>query len=76
MTTIRRDASGLAGHVVLVDAPAERFNLQSAFGALFPEAMRLRVGETWTGEVVSPSDMQPRGDLSYRLTNGALVARR
>ena len=75
MTTIARDASGRpAGHVVLVDSPAERFNLQSAFGGLFPEAMRLRVGEGWTGEVVSaPSDAQRPGDLSYRLSDGALV---
>jgi hypothetical protein len=75
MTTIQRDASGrAAGHVVLIDALGERFNLQSAFGALFPEAMRLRVGEGWTGEVVAESsEAQRRGDLSYRLVNGALV---
>ena len=74
MTTIARDASGrTAGHVVLVDSPAERFNLQSAFGGLFPEAMRLRVGEGWTGEVVTPSGAQQPGDLSYRLSDGALV---
>ena len=75
MTTISRDATGrTAGHVVIVDAPGERFNLQSAFGALFPEAMRLRVGEGWTGEVVStPSEAGRAGDLSYRLSNGGLV---
>jgi len=75
MTTISQDASGrTAGHVVIVDAPGERFNLQSAFGGLFPEAMRLRVGEEWTGEVVStPSEARRSGDLSYRLSNGALL---
>lgn len=75
MTTIAQDASGrTAGHVVIVDSPSERFNLQSAFGALFPEAMRLRVGEEWTGEVVEPpADALRPGDLSYRLSDGALV---
>jgi len=75
MTTISQDATGrTAGHVVIVDAPGERFNLQSAFGALFPEAMRLQVGEGWTGEVVStPSEAGRAGDLSYRLSNGGLV---
>ena len=75
MTTIARDAADrTAGHVVIVDAPGERFNLQSAFGGLFPEAMRLRVGEGWTGEVVpTPSEARQSGDLSYRLSTGALV---
>lgn len=75
MTMIQRGASGRAsGHVVVIDAPAERFNLQSAFGGLFPEAMRLRVGAEWTGEVVAaPAEAQRPGDLSYRLSNGRLV---
>jgi hypothetical protein len=75
MATLAQDASGrTAGHVVLVDSPAERFNLQSAFGGLFPEAMRFRVGEGWTGEVVgTASDAQRPGDLSYRLSDGTLV---
>jgi hypothetical protein len=74
MATIARDASGEpAGHVVLVDSPAERFNLQSSFGGLFPEAMRLKVGEGWTGEVVGTlSDAQRPGDLTYRLSAGTL----
>ena len=75
MTTIQRDASGRSpGHVVLIDAPAERFNLQSAFGALLPEAMRLRVGKGWSGEVVAAAtEAQQPADLSYRLADGILV---
>jgi hypothetical protein len=75
MTTIARDAATRpSGHVVLIDAPEERFNLASAFGALFPDALRLRVGNGWTGEVVgSVSDAQGRRDLTYRLSDGALT---
>jgi hypothetical protein len=75
MLSIQRDASGrTSGHVVLIDAPQERFNLQSAFGALLPEAMRFRAGEGWSGEVVAPgADAQRPGDLSYRLSDGVLV---
>ena len=78
MTTISDDASGrTTGHVLLVDSPAERFNLQSAFGGLFPEAMRLRVGEGWTGEVVGTrSDARRPGDLSYRLADGTIERER
>jgi hypothetical protein len=74
MTTIQRDAAERpAGHVVLIDAPEERFNLQSAFGALVPEAMRLRVGEAWSGEVVAAAgDAQRLGDLTYRLLDGTV----
>ena len=75
MTTIARDAAtGASGHVVLIDAPDERFNFASAFGALFPDALRLRIGPGWTGEVVdSVSRAQERADLTYRLSNGALT---
>jgi hypothetical protein len=63
-----------AGHVVLIDSPAERFNLASAFGGLYPEAMQLHVGTSWTAEVVStPDEAQRPADLAYRLANGVLV---
>ena len=61
------------GHIVLVDAPAERFNLAAAFGNLFPEAVQLRVGDGWTGELVSaPNEASGPADLIYRLSAGAL----
>ena len=74
LAAIRADAAGRpSGHIVLVDAPAERFNLDGAFGALFPEAVRLYVGEGWTGEiVVNAAQAQRRGDLVYRFSEGQL----
>ena len=69
MTVVQRETAGRPrGHVVLVDAPTERFNLDAAFGALFPEAVRLRVGEGWTGEIVGRvGDVRQRGDPMFQL---------
>jgi hypothetical protein len=61
------------GHIVLVDAPAERFNLAAAFGNLFPEALVLRLGRGWTGEIVTPEDKDRAADFIYELRNGSLV---
>ena len=74
MQTIASDARGRSsGHVVLIDAPQERFNLASAFGNLLPEALQLHVGAGWTGEIVPPASAGTRpGDLEYRLMNGSL----
>lgn len=76
LQTIEKDAAGrAAGHVALVDAPGERFNLTAAFGNLLPEALQLRVGAGWTGEIVArPADVPPSAHLVYRFENGALVA--
>jgi len=76
MQTIERDAAGRpSGRVALVDAPGERFNLTAAFGNLLPEALQLRVGAGWTGEIVaSPAEVPASADLVYRLENGTLVA--
>lgn len=75
MTTLERDTAGRpSGHVVLVDDRAERFNLDAAFGALLPEALRLRVGDAWTGEIVGRvEDARQRGDLTRRLDSGSIV---
>jgi hypothetical protein len=69
MTTLERDTAGRpSGHVVLVDDPTERFNLDAAFGALFPEAARLRLGDRWSGEVVGHArDARRAGDLTFHL---------
>lgn len=76
MTTLRAAAAahGRGGHVVLIDTPDERFNLDSAFGALLPEAVRLHVGGGWTGEVVPElADAQRPADLAFRLRKGQLL---
>ena len=75
MRTVKTDvAERPSGHIVMVDAPQERFNLVSAFGNLLPDALRLYVGSGWTGEVVtSAAEASRRGDLEYRLVNGSLL---
>jgi hypothetical protein len=74
--TIAGGARGrTSGHVVLVDDPGARFNLVSAFGNLLPEALRLRIGDGWTGEIVAaPEEATRPADLAYRLSEGALVS--
>jgi hypothetical protein len=74
MRTVAADARDHPpGHVVLVDAPQERFNLTAAFGNLLPEALHLQVGPGWTGEIVAlPQERGRAGDLEYRLSSGAL----
>ena len=71
---IASDTAGRpAGHVVLLDSPEERFNFDSAFGSLFPDAMRLRAAAGWTGELTASALPPPAGDLTYRLANGTVV---
>lgn len=65
------------GHIVLVDAPGERVNLNAAFGALFPEALKLRLGNSWTGEIVTIAPQQQKPEtLVFQLSRGSLVRRR
>jgi hypothetical protein len=75
MRTIADGTTGRAsGHVVLVDDAGARFNLVSAFGNLLPEALRLRLGDGWTGEIVAAAEEATRpADLAYRLSEGTLV---
>jgi hypothetical protein len=74
LQTIASDAAGFRpGHIVLVDAPAERFNLMSAFGNLLPDALRLRLAAGWTGEIVDPATAPPAADFVYRLEEGRLM---
>lgn len=74
MTTLEGAAAGReGGHIVLIDDMEQRFNLDGAFGALFPEAVALRLGPGWSGEVVARPDEATRpGDLTFRLTPGAI----
>lgn len=74
LRTVAADAGRQAsGHIVLVDAPDERFNLSAAFGNLFPEALALRVGSGWTGEILtSPDDASRPASLTYRLSAGTI----
>jgi hypothetical protein len=74
MTTLARETAGQhGGHIVLIDNPAERFNLDSAFGGLFPDAATLRLAGAWSGEIVTgPSGAQRPGDVTLRFSGGVL----
>lgn len=77
MRTLEADAAGRRpGHVVLIDAAEERFNLTSAFGNLFPEAVQLRLGTGWSGEILEEgAEPQSTPMQVYRLREGRLVRR-
>jgi hypothetical protein len=74
LRTVAADVGRRAmGHIVLIDAPDERFNLTAAFGNLFPEALALRIGGGWTGEIVmSPESASRPATLTYRLASGII----
>ena len=54
--------------IVLVDDPIARFNLGAAFGALFPDAVALVLGDRFQGEILSGA-----GDVARANLEGALV---
>jgi hypothetical protein len=65
------------GHIVLVDDLSQRFNFDSAFGSLFPEAVRLHLGPAWSGEVVARREEAARpADLVFELAPGGVVRSR
>jgi hypothetical protein len=74
MTTLVRETAGRpGGYLVLIDSDDTRVNLRSAFGGLFPEAARLRLGTAWSGEIVAePEEAQRPGDLTLRLSGEVL----
>jgi hypothetical protein len=61
------------GHILLVDDPRERVNLDGAFGTLFPDALAIFLGEQWTGEISRTADAAPRADLVFRYQAGGIV---
>jgi hypothetical protein len=62
--------------VVLIDRPEDRFNLDATFGALFPDALVLALGERFTGEILSSEHgidgRQLEGALVFVLRDGHL----
>lgn len=78
MATLQRETAGRpTGHIVLVDDLSQRFNLDSGFGSLFPEAVRLYLGPAWSGEVVARPDEAARpADLSFNLESDGAIRRR
>ena len=67
---LRRATATLPGgaRIVLIDDPISRFNLDTAFGALFPDAVALILGERFRGEILSGA-----GDVANANLEGALV---
>jgi hypothetical protein len=61
------------GRILLVDDPRERFNLDGAFGTLFPDALAIFVGSQWTGEISRTADAAARADLVFRYQDGGIV---
>jgi hypothetical protein len=71
--TVLRDVQRAAApfpagvHLVLIDDPDARFNLDTAFGGLLPDAVALTLGDRFDGEIVAA------GDVSNARLDGALV---
>jgi hypothetical protein len=77
---VRRAAAPFPGGVrlVLIDDPAARFNLDTAFGALLPDAVALTLGDRFEGEIVAAGDVSNArlgGALVLALRNGRLESR-
>lgn len=74
---IRTDTpTALRGRIVLVDDAAARFGLESAFGTLLPEAVRLFKGADWSAELMREANECPRPSLDayvFVLRDGRLV---
>lgn len=61
-------------HIVLIDNPGERVNLDGAFGSLLPDALALFAAGSWTGEIVTPGVGLPsNATVVLRLKEGRLV---
>ena len=71
--TVLRDVQRAAApfpagvHLVLIEDPTARFNLDTAFGGLLPDAVALTLGDRFDGEIVTT------GDVSNARLDGALV---
>jgi hypothetical protein len=63
-----------AGSIVIVDARDERFDLDSTFSGMFPEAVTLVAGPEWNGQIVAAGDPLPDDvRLLFRYTDGRLI---
>jgi hypothetical protein len=58
--------------IVLVDSPAKRFNLDAAFGTLWPDAAALCLPATIDATIGS-ADSAPANAIVLRLANGRLI---
>jgi hypothetical protein len=70
--SVRSAATG--GRIVIVDSRDTRFDLDSTFSGMFPEAVTLVAGPQWNGEIVSAGEPLPDDvRLLFRYTDGRLI---
>ena len=64
-----------AGTIVIVDSRDERFDLDSTFSGMFPEAVTLVAGPQWNGLIVTAGEPLPDDvRLLFRYTDGRLIS--
>jgi hypothetical protein len=74
LRTLEAATAGLSPRpIALVDDPAARFNLVSAFGSLLPDAVALTLGEGWPAEIVRDAEDAPAHALILRFERGRLA---
>jgi hypothetical protein len=70
--SVRNAATG--GRIVIVDSRDKRFDLDSTFSGMFPEAVTLIAGPQWNGQIVSAGETLPDDvRLLFRYTDGRLI---
>jgi hypothetical protein len=71
-TSVRKAPA--AGSIVIVDSRDERFDLDSTFSGMFPEAVTLVAGPQWNGQIVAAGEPLPDDvRLLFRYTDGRLI---
>jgi hypothetical protein len=62
------------GRIVIIDSRNERFDLDSTFSGMFPEAVTLIAGPKWAGEIIAAGETLPDDvRLLFRYTDGRLI---
>jgi hypothetical protein len=70
--SVRDTTSG--GRIVIVDPKDERFDLDSTFSGMFPEAVTLVAGPDWNGEIIPAGEALPDDvRLLFHYTDGRLI---
>jgi hypothetical protein len=76
MTRLQLATAGYAGgEIILVDDPSARFGLDSSFGPLFGDALRVTLGNDWTGEIRLPTSADPMTGTIESTTRVVLALR-
>jgi hypothetical protein len=70
--SVRDTTSG--GRIVIVDSRDKRFDLDSTFTGMFPEAVTLVAGPDWNGEIIRAGEAVPDDvQLLFHYTDGRLI---